>query len=369
MIPLPDGAHATFLTEADVPPPGHLHPVGDDLSARDALARLQAGEHLLWTGDWHQGRQLAKAVERRLAPRSPATGTALARWQASREVRRRQGEVLGRLLVRLGADGSVALRRAPDTRRAVDLAWGPADTPRLVALRTLVGALGAAGWTDKGLDVPGLQGTLVPRFGVFSPTRHAYLGLLDPVDPTGLHVLDVGSGTGVLGLALLQRGSARVTATDIDPRAVSCTRDNARRLGLDDRLEAVQADLFPPGLTADLVVFNPPWLPEAPRTRLDRAIFDAGGRTLAAFLERLPDHLTPDGEAILLLSDLAERLGLRDRSVLPAAARRSGLTFEDRDRVPAAHRRPDGDDPLTRARAEEHIHRIHLRRDETASTD
>jgi ribosomal protein L11 methyltransferase len=50
-------------------------------------------------------------------------------------------------------------------------------------------------------------------------------------------VLDVGCGSGILGLVALVRGAARVRALDVDPEAVAVTRENAERNGMADRLE------------------------------------------------------------------------------------------------------------------------------------
>jgi methylase of polypeptide subunit release factors len=55
----------------------------------------------------------------------------------------------------------------------------------------------------------------------------------------------MGVGTGVLSAVLAHRGVQRVVATDQDPRALACARDNLQRLGLQEQVEVVQADLFP----------------------------------------------------------------------------------------------------------------------------
>jgi methylase of polypeptide subunit release factors len=71
-------------------------------------------------------------------------------------------------------------------------------------------------------------------------------------------------GTGVLSAVLAHRGVQRVVATDQDPRALACARDNLQRLGLQERVEVVQADLFPTLALygqAPLIVCNPPWVP------------------------------------------------------------------------------------------------------------
>jgi ribosomal protein L11 methyltransferase len=54
----------------------------------------------------------------------------------------------------------------------------------------------------------------------------------------GSRVLDVGCGSGVLGLVALTLGAARVRAVDVDPDAVAVTRENAARNGLASRLDA-----------------------------------------------------------------------------------------------------------------------------------
>ena len=82
-------------------------------------------------------------------------------------------------------------------RAAVELAWGLTDGPRIVALNTLIGALSAAAWTQKGLEVAGLEGVLTPRFGVFAPTRSVYVDLLGHVAVSGKTVLDAQFGPAV----------------------------------------------------------------------------------------------------------------------------------------------------------------------------
>jgi SAM-dependent methyltransferase len=357
MIRLPDGRSAGYLTEASAPPPMAVVPIDDQTRANDALRSLRAGEALVWTGDWRNGRHLLGALRRRLDKRrDPPAADLAARWRAQRAATRERGELLGGVLVVVEPDGTVALPRAPDTRTAVELAWGPSTEPRLVALNTLLGALSAAEWTRRGLDVPGLQGRLVPRFGVFAPTRRAYVDLLAHLDVEGKTVLDVGCGTGVLAFVLLQRGARSAVGTDLDPRAVDCATDNAARLGLDHRFRAVQADLFVPAERSDRVVFNAPWVPETPRTRLDRAVFDEGGATLRRFLAGLPEHLTDQGTGGLLLSDLPERLGLRAPGDLEREVGQAGLRVVHTAEVAAAHRRAgDPRDPLHAVRSQERV--------------
>ena len=357
-VQLPSGHSAEWISESGEPTPGELHIVDDSLRASDAAQRLKSGEFLLWTGDYHNGRQLLKAIRKRVNPRvdrSPATP--LEQWTHQRATTSWRAAVIGRLLVCIDPDASLPLRRAPDTRQAVEWAWGSSNRHRLVPLTTLIGALGAAGWRREGLTVEGLQGRLFPHYGVFAPTRQAYVTLLDGMgDVTGQRMLDVGCGTGVLSFVLLQRGLAEAVGTDIDTRAVACANANAAHLGLDTRFRAQQADLFVQGQRFDWVLFNAPWMVGEPATRLDRAVFDRDGETLRRWLMGLDAVLQPQGRGALIVSDLAERLGQRAPDALQRQIEAAGLQTLKMTSSAATHgRAKKGKDPLHQMRSSEKI--------------
>ena len=94
----------------------------------------------------------------------------------------------------------------------------------------------------------------------------------------------------MLAAVLARRGIERVVATDLDPRALACARENVRQLGLSERIDVVQADLFPEGRAA-LVVCNPPWIPARPSSPMENGIYDPESRMLRGFLAKLPEHL------------------------------------------------------------------------------
>ncbi|MFF5315821.1 methyltransferase, partial [Streptomyces massasporeus] len=105
---------------------------------------------------------------------------------------------------------------------------------------------------------------------------------------------------------------------------------------------------------ADLVVCNPPWLPVPPSSALERGVHDADGAMLHGFLDGLTAHLRPGGEGWLVLSDLAEHLGLRTRTELLTAVGAAGLRVVDRIATRPRHPRArDTGDPLHPARAAE----------------
>ncbi|MBE1498261.1 methylase of polypeptide subunit release factors [Amycolatopsis lexingtonensis] len=330
------------------PPSRHAVAADDRLSAAAALRMVSSGVALLWRGDYPAARRLLDALARRLPSPPPDD---FARYRAARAHRAR---LLSLLYIPLDPGYLVPLRRAPDVRAACTDVYGPSDVPAAVPLRELLGVLSAAEWRRTGIAVPALGARIHPHYGVFAPLRPEYVELVARAPlPSAELAFDIGTGTGVLAAVLAHRGVARVVATNASARAVACARENLTRLGFGDRAEVVRTDLFPPG-RAPLVVTNPPWLPGRPRTPLDHAVYDPGHRMLRGFLDRARRHLTPDGEAWLVLSDLAEHLGLRTRAQLLEWIEAAGLRVVDRTGTPARHPRAlDPADPLHRARAAE----------------
>ena len=99
---------------------------------------------------------------------------------------------------------------------------------------------------------------------------------------------------------------------------------------------------------------NPPWLPGEPTSALETGIYDPGSDMLRRFLAGLPDHLEPGGEGWLVLSDLAEHLGLRGRDELLELAAGAGLRVVDRHETTPRHSRAtDAKDALHAARRAE----------------
>lgn len=137
--------------------------------------------------------------------------------------------------------------------------------------------------------------------------------------PPGSRVLDLGSGSGAAGIAAAKRGCA-VTAIDINPSAVRCTRINA--LLNDVEIDVRQGDLFGTLGTErfDVVLFNPPYYRGVPRDALDRAwrSTDVPER----FAAGLASHLAPGGYGLVVLSSDGD-----DQAFLQALER-NGLSTE-----------------------------------------
>ncbi len=166
-------------------------------------------------------------------------------------------------------------------------------------------------------------------------------------------MFDIGTGTGVLSAVLARRGVRGIVATELDARALACAHDNLQRLAVAQAVTLQHTDLFPAGQAA-LVVCNPPWLPARAGTSVERAVYDEDSRMLRGFLAGLAAHLLPQGEGWLILSDLAEHLGLRSRAALLGWIADAGLVVIDHlDTRPRHGKASDADDPLHAARAAE----------------
>ncbi|MBP8103510.1 MAG: class I SAM-dependent methyltransferase [Nitrospira sp.] len=346
---------ARWRSEWGAPPPARVT-IADDSMTADAAHRLACeGTALLWRGDFQNARQLLNAMARRADRHPPKPGTSPAEsFHFHRQTQSRRARILGMLLVPLEEDYEIPLRRAPDLRLACTEAYGPGEGQALVSLRELLGLVGAHEWRKNGIVVPALGDRIHPHYGVFSPIRSEYVDLVaDAPLPSNALAFDIGTGTGVLAAILARRGISRIVATDQDPRALACARENLARLELTDRVEVVQADLFPEG-KAPLVLCNPPWVPARPTSPIEQAIYDPESRMLSGFLSGLAAHLEPGGEGWLLLSDLAEHLELRTRAELLAAFDQAGLVVLGKTDIRPHHpRASDQADPLRAARAAE----------------
>jgi release factor glutamine methyltransferase len=141
----------------------------------------------------------------------------------------------------------------------------------------------------------------------------------------GEKVLEIGCGTGIISIHCANAG-AKVTAVDINPRAIGCTRKNAELNGME--ITVLSSDIFEVVEGRfDLIIFNPPYLPVDDEGDLERAW--AGGQggieVVDRFLRGAVDHLKTDGRLLLLVSskmELDELFSKRERFSIRAMATR-----------------------------------------------
>ncbi|MFZ2303642.1 MAG: methyltransferase [Minisyncoccia bacterium] len=114
---------------------------------------------------------------------------------------------------------------------------------------------------------------------------------------SGMKVADIGSGTGIESIVAILAGAAQVDATDMNPVAVACTKQNVQKNGFDECITVYQGDLFSslPQKKYDLIIANLPivnFSPEKesgittalydPDFRIHKRMFQEGKAYLAA---------------------------------------------------------------------------------------
>lgn len=125
-----------------------------------------------------------------------------------------------------------------------------------------------------------------------------YWILKDEQKTAQLNVWDIGTGSGCIALALKKHApSWNVLATDINPLSLSCAQENAKRLGLDIqwRLHDILNDTSPE-LQMDIIVSNPPYIPESEKENLEAHVLQEPHRAL----------FVPDDDPLLFYRRIAD---------------------------------------------------------------
>jgi methylase of polypeptide subunit release factors len=149
--------------------------------------------------------------------------------------------------------------------------------------------------------------TLLTHPDVFHPrcfhSTRILVGYLRTLDLAGKRFLDMGTGSGSVGIFAAAYG-ARVTACDINPRAVELADQNARRNGAP--VEVLESNLFSAlaGREFDVICFNVPFYARSPRTLLEAAFFAGPDfETVRGFVSRCTEFLAPVGVVIVIFSE------------------------------------------------------------------
>ena len=347
--------------------------IADDTLTADIAYRLACeGTAMLYKGDFQNARQLLQALVRRVDKPSKKSTRAdrvskekikspLDTFNLHRLTQSQRARILGMVLIQVDADHTIPLRRAPDVAQACLEAYGTKETSYVISLRELLGVISAHEWRKTGVQVltrDDQEVRIHPHYGVFSPVRSEYIGLIlkaplpEAIKQSSI-AFDIGTGTGVLAVILALRDVQKIIATDLSDRAIACAKENIHLLGLNSEIQIHKANLFPQGKAA-LIVCNPPWLPARPSSSLEHAVYDPESQMLKGFLSGLKDHLLPNGEGWLILSDLAEHLGLRTREELLIWIEHAGLkVIAHVDTKPTHPKAFDKADALHAARSKE----------------
>jgi len=143
----------------------------------------------------------------------------------------------------------------------------------------------------------------------FSTTRFALRGLIKERSKLGNKLLELGAGSGAIGICLAATGMD-VTLLDIDPVAVDCAKNNAVINNIN--LNVLQSDLFAAveGKKYDVIFFNIPLLDKSIEDPLEVISCDEGGQLLSRFLLEAPNYLLPNGQVYVSVGNISNRSAL-----------------------------------------------------------
>jgi release factor glutamine methyltransferase len=173
------------------------------------------------------------------------------------------------------------------------------------------------------LDFRVTPDVLIPR----PETELVVLTLLDHIKTRTrgdgpISVADVGTGSGIIAIAVARHAPrAHVTAIDISPAALAVARDNAKRLGVADRVEFILSDLLaavPSEQKFDFIASNPPYVSSEEMARLPRDVKayepeialsagESGTSVIERLLPQAAERLAAGGSILLEISPMLQQ--------------------------------------------------------------
>lgn len=173
------------------------------------------------------------------------------------------------------------------------------------------------------LDFRVTPDVLIPR----PETEFLVIALLDliksqPAGSQAIEIADVGTGSGIIALSVVKHAPrVRATAIDISPAALAVAKENAERLGVSERVEFIESDLFvalPAERQFDFIASNPPYIttdefaalsPEV-REHEPQLALVAGANGTSVIERLLPaaaERLRPGGTLLLEISPMLQQ--------------------------------------------------------------
>ncbi|MDF3025952.1 MAG: polypeptide chain release factor methylase [Fluviicola sp.] len=265
-----------------------------------AVEALLEGNHVLIADQFSSGTLVLEALKKKLSTKSTNDS-----FQGQRNYREEYRNASQLLLIEI-SDHKLHVRKAPQ------IGWLKILYPEIpdffLPFTDVQGLNSSWQWYEKGIRIPGLKQTLHPFYGTYFPTRFEHIELfvsyLKKYSGKKEKAFDVGIGSGILSKLLHQYGFQEVHASDINPNALIGMFESQKDSELQTKLYF--GDLFAGSqVKSDLVVFNPPWVPLPKEVSgIDLAIY-YDTELFPRFFEEAHKHLNPEGNLVLLFSNLA----------------------------------------------------------------
>ncbi|UJP65947.1 methyltransferase [Mongoliitalea daihaiensis] len=173
-------------------------------------------------------------------------------------------------------------------------------------------------WYTNGIQIPGLRNKIHPYYGVYFPTRFEHVLVFDNwlkrYQGPKKSAIDVGVGSGILSLLMVQHGFQKVFGTDINANAIIGLTESMGDTKLSRKIELDFGHLFGKWVKpTELIVFNPPWLPTSKESnKLDEAIY-YNEQLFPDFFAGAHERLLSEGHLLIIFSNLAQITGVTDK--------------------------------------------------------
>ncbi|MBI3588333.1 tRNA (adenine(22)-N(1))-methyltransferase TrmK [Candidatus Micrarchaeota archaeon] len=141
----------------------------------------------------------------------------------------------------------------------------------------------------------------------------------------GESVLDVGTGTGVIAIFAAYKDAGRVLAVEVNPSAVKCARENARRHGFGKKIEVRLSDMFDsvrPDEKFDVIAANLPFRDKPAADLAEASMWDGNLRAHRKFFEGVALRLNPGGRIYVNQSNFGAVAEMKK------LARKAGFSFK-----------------------------------------
>ena len=270
---------------------------------RPTIKALEAGKQVIIIEFYNNGLTLLSEIHKYLKRRMPSKT-----FQEQREFRAVYQRLSNLVLIEV-SDQKLVVKKSP-TIGWLEKFYGENDS-FLLPFPKVQGLNSAWQWYQNGITIPVLRNKIHPYYGTYFPTRFEHLEVFDNwlkrYEGPKKAAIDVGFGSGVLSFQMVKHGFQKVFGTDNNPNAVVGLTESMGDTKMSRKIELDLGHLFGKfDKPVELIVFNPPWLPEKQDSKnLDKAVYY--NKTLfAEFFKSAKERLLPEGKLVLLFSNLAQ---------------------------------------------------------------
>jgi len=278
-------------------------PYKKHLKPQFAVEALLEGYHVLVLDFYSSGLEIVNALRQFLKTQFPQKNSQQ-QWALQKEYRRLSHHILMEV-----SNSKIKLKKAPQ------IGWlqilYPDIDEFLLSFPDIQGLNSAWQWYKKGVNIPVINQYIFPWYGTYFPTRFEHLELFDEYlsqyEGKKNVAIDVGIGSGVLSFQMIHHGFQHVLGTDSNPNAIIGMQQELERKQWQQKISLHYGDLFADSSEkADLIVFNPPWLPLTREVEgIEQAMY-YNHDLFPRFFKELNKHISPNGKVVLLFSNLAQ---------------------------------------------------------------